>query len=62
MKGCDVRYWYLTDNPTAPAFVRYWSNDLDSLSIQAEITPTQFTADRNFGLATKRGSVAGACR
>jgi hypothetical protein len=22
----DVRYWHLADNPTAPAFVRYWSN------------------------------------
>ena len=21
-----VRYWHLADNPTAPAFVRYWSN------------------------------------
>jgi hypothetical protein len=22
----DVRYWHKADNPTAPAFVRYWSN------------------------------------
>jgi hypothetical protein len=22
----NVRYWHLVDNPTAPAFVRYWSN------------------------------------
>jgi hypothetical protein len=22
----DVRYWHLADNPTAPAFVRYWGN------------------------------------
>jgi hypothetical protein len=22
----NVRYWHLADNPTAPAFVRYWSN------------------------------------
>jgi hypothetical protein len=22
----NVRYWHLTDNPTAPTFVRYWSN------------------------------------
>jgi hypothetical protein len=21
---CDVAYWHLADNPTAPAFVRYW--------------------------------------
>ena len=21
-----VRYWHLADSPTAPAFVRYWSN------------------------------------
>ena len=21
----DVRYWYLTDNSTAAAFVRYWT-------------------------------------
>jgi hypothetical protein len=23
---CDVAYWHKADNPTAPAFVRYWSN------------------------------------
>jgi hypothetical protein len=22
----NVRFWHLADNPTAPAFVRYWSN------------------------------------
>jgi hypothetical protein len=21
----DVRFWHLTDNPTAPMFVRYWT-------------------------------------
>ena len=25
-RASDVRYWHLADNPTAPAFVRYWSN------------------------------------
>jgi hypothetical protein len=24
--GYRPRYWHLTDNQTAPAFVRYWSN------------------------------------
>jgi hypothetical protein len=22
----QCRFWHLADNPTAPAFVRYWSN------------------------------------
>jgi hypothetical protein len=23
--SANVRYWHLADNPTAPAFVRYWT-------------------------------------
>ena len=26
MLCANVRFWHLTDNPTAPTFVRYWSN------------------------------------
>jgi hypothetical protein len=26
-QACDVAYWHLVDKPTAPAFVRYWTNN-----------------------------------
>jgi hypothetical protein len=25
VKNDDARFWHLADNPTAPAFVRYWT-------------------------------------
>jgi hypothetical protein len=25
-QACDVAYWHFADKPTAPAFVRNWSN------------------------------------
>jgi len=26
-QACDVAYWHLTDKPTAPSFVAYWTNN-----------------------------------
>jgi hypothetical protein len=35
----NARYWHLADIPTAPAFVRYWSNSGHCIPTQAAMEP-----------------------
>ena len=32
----NVRYWHKADNPTAPAFVRYWSNSGQRMTLDRD--------------------------
>jgi hypothetical protein len=55
---CDVAYWHKADNPTAPAFVRYWSNS-GHWSILAGDGLSAFDPTATFALHCGNGFNAG---